>query len=231
MNCSALTSCSNPKISKWEDNFFCFNCFESFIKDENATPERANIYQCCENPNIHFGDLNDVCINCGSIHQKMINELPYMEGDEYQTVLHKSKKVHVPYRYLKYNFPEIKYEEIYDFILNAIQFIQDYYNLKRKPYNKYTPFLYNFYKNNKPNIPNIPHFNNNINLILEQDIIDRLYDLLNTNPNDIQIANIQPNNIINKPTNDDEILKNITTLINPKINILKRKDSVNLIIV
>ena len=60
MVCTSSTSCENPKISKWEDNFFCFNCFESFTKDENTTPERVNIYQCCENPNIHFGDLNDV---------------------------------------------------------------------------------------------------------------------------------------------------------------------------
>ena len=207
MNCSATTRCSNPKISKWEDNFFCFNCFESFIKDENATPERANIYQCCENPNIHFGDIHDVCINCGSIHQKMINELPYMEGDEYQTVLHKSKKVHVPYKYLKYNYPEIKYEEIYSFILNSIQFIQNYYNLKRKPYTKYVPFLYNFYKHNKRDVPEIKHFNILKDLILHQDIIDRLYELLNTIPNVNQITNIKPNNITNKPTNDEEILK------------------------
>ena len=93
MNCSSTTSCSNPKISKMEQEFFCFNCFQSFIKDENTTPEQVNIYQCCEIPNIFFGDLQDVCINCGTIHQKITNELPFMEGDEYQTnVLNKSKK-------------------------------------------------------------------------------------------------------------------------------------------
>ena len=207
MNCSATTSCSNPKISKWEDEFFCFNCFQSFIKDENVTPERVNIYQCCENPNIHFGDLNDVCINCGTIHQKIINELPYLENDEYQTVLHKSKKVHVPYKYLKFNYPEIKYEQIYDFILNSIQFIQNYYNLKRKPYTKYVPFLYNFYKHNKRDVPEIKHFNSLKDLILDQNIIDRLYELLNTKPNNNQISNIKPNNITKKPTNNEEILK------------------------
>ena len=101
----------------------------------------------------------------------------------------------MPYKYLKFNFPEIKYTEIYDFILNGIQFIQNYYNLKRKPYTKYVPFLYNFYKNNKPNIPNIQHFNKNINLILDQTIIDRLYELLNTKPTNNQISNIKPNNL------------------------------------
>ena len=207
MNCSATTKCSNPKISKMGDEFFCFNCFQSFIKDENTTPERVNIYQCCENPNIHFGDQNDVCISCGTIHQKIINELPYMEGNEYQTVLHKSKKVHVPYKYLKFNYPEIKYEQIYDFILNAIQFIQDYYNLKRKPYSRYVSFLYNFYKHNKRDVPEIEHFISKKDLILDQNIIDRLYELLNTKPNNNKISNIKPNNITKKPTNDEEILK------------------------
>ena len=66
-------------------NFSVLIVIEAFKKDENVTPERVNIYQCCETPDIHFGDLNDVCTNCGSIHQKIINELPYLENDEYQT--------------------------------------------------------------------------------------------------------------------------------------------------
>ena len=207
MNCSASTSCSNPKISKWENEFFCFNCYQSFQKDENTTPERVNIYQCCETPNIHFGDLNDVCVNCGTIHEKMINELPYLENDEYRTVLHKSKKVHVPYQYLRMNFPEIVYTEIFDFIQNSIEFIKNHYNLSRRPYTKYVPFLYNFYKHNKKNIPNIQHFNTNKDLILDQTIIDRLYELLDVKPNKNQISNIKPSNITKKPTNDKEILK------------------------
>ena len=207
MNCSATTSCSNPKISKMRDEFFCFNCFESFIKDENTTPERVNIYQCCETPDIHFGDLNDVCVNCGTIHQKMLNELPYMEGDEYQTVLHKSKKVHVPYQYLRMNFPEIVYTEIYDFIQNSIEFIKNHYNLSRRPYSKYVPFLYNFYKHNKKNIPNIQHFNSNKDLIVDKNIIDRLYELLDAKPNKNKILNIKPNNFTKKPTTNEEDLK------------------------
>ena len=154
----------------------------------------------------------------------MINELSYLENDEYQTnVLYKSKKVHVPYNYLNHNFPEIKYEMIYDFILNAIQFIQDYYNLKRKPYTKYVPFLYNFYRNNMRDVPEIKHFTINKDLIIEQNIIDRLYELLNTNPNDIKSTNIQPNNIIKKPTNDEEILKNFYYFNKSKNQYFKKK--------
>ena len=201
MNCSATSSCSNPKISKWEDEFFCFNCYQNFKKEENTTQERVNIYQCCENPNIHFGDLNDVCVNCGSIYEKMMNELPYLENDEYQTVLHKSTKVHVPYKYLRMNYPEIKYTEIFDFIQNAIDFIKNHYNLSRRPYSKYVPFLYNFFRLNKKNIPNIPQLNTNKDLIVDKNIIDRLYELLDVKPNN-QISNIKPDNSTKKPTNN-----------------------------
>ena len=207
MNCSATTSCSNPKIVHIEDQFFCFNCYQNFIKDENTTQERVNIYQCCETPNIHFGDLNDICMNCGTIHQKIINELPYLENDEYQTVLHKSTKVHVPYKYLRFNYPEIKYTEIFDFIQNAIEFIKQHYNLSRRPYSKYVPFLYNFYRLNKKNIPEIKHFNKNKDLIVDKNILDRLYELLDAKPNKNQILNIKSSNISKKPTTNEEDLK------------------------
>ena len=208
MNCSATTSCSNPKLVNMEDEFFCFNCYQSFIKEENDQPERVNPYQCCESPDIYFGDLNDVCVNCGTIHQKIINELPYLENDEYQTnVLHKSKKVHVPYQYLRINFPSIKYTEIYDFIQNSIDFIKTHYNLSRRPYTKYIPFLYNFYRLNKKNIPEIKHFNIEKDLIVDQNIIDRLYELLDAKPNKNKILNIKSNNIDKKPTSNQEDLK------------------------
>ena len=83
----------------------------------------------------------------------------FLENDEYQTnILYKSKKVHVPYKYLKSKFPEIEFEKIYDFILESIQYIQDFYKLKRKPYTKYVPYLYNFYQEKDSNIPIIQNF-------------------------------------------------------------------------
>ena len=39
----------------------------------------------------------------------------------------KSKKVHVPYKYIRSKFPEIKYEKIYNFILESMNHIQDFY--------------------------------------------------------------------------------------------------------
>ena len=36
----------------------------------------------------------------------------FLENDEYQAnVLYKSKKVHIPYKYLKTKYPEIKFEK------------------------------------------------------------------------------------------------------------------------
>ena len=212
MECSAKTRCSNPKLVNMEEEFFCFNCYQSFIKEEkkeeNVKPKKANIYQCCESPNIQLGNLNDNCTNCGAIYEKILNELEYMENDEYQTnVLTKSKKVHVPYQYLRMNYPEIIYIKIYDFIQKAIDFIKIEYNLSRRPYSKYVPFLYNFYRLNKPNIPEIKHFDTNKDLILDQNIIDRLYELLDTKPNKNQISNIKPNNFTRKPTSNKEDLK------------------------
>ena len=212
MECSAKTRCSNPKLTNMEDEFFCFNCYQSFKKQEKKEekdykPKKVNPYQCCESPDIQFGDQNDVCMNCGSIYEKMMNELDYMENDKYHTnVLTKSKKIHVPYKYLRMNYPEIKYTEIYDFIQNAIDFIKQHENLSRRPYAKYVPFLYNFYRLNKKNIPEIDHFNTNKDLIVDKNILDRLYELLDVKPNKNKISNIKPNNITKKPTTNKEDL-------------------------
>ena len=133
--CSIESRCENPIIVETDDEKFCFNCYQSFKKsEEKSIKNKINKYNCCENPNIIFGDIHDICMSCGTIHQKIINEIPYLEDDQYETnVILTSKKVHIPYKYLKKNFKNIKYERIYDFILNGIQIIQDHYKLKRKP--------------------------------------------------------------------------------------------------
>ena len=82
--CSISSKCNNPNTIVIDDEKFCFNCYQSFKKSEEKTI-KINKYNCCENPNIIFGDLNDICISCGSIHQKIINETPYLEDDQYET--------------------------------------------------------------------------------------------------------------------------------------------------
>ena len=123
-----MTCCDNPDIKKIDECYVCLNCLFSTPIIDNKSDD------CCNNPNINS---DGVCINCGTIHQLYTNKLEFQKNDSYQTnVLYKIKKVHNPYKYLKKNYPEIKNKKIYDFILESIQFIQDFYKLKRKPFTK-----------------------------------------------------------------------------------------------
>ena len=165
-----MLCCINPDIKNLNDNYYvCLNClFSSPITDKKSD-------DCCDNPNI---SSEGICLTCSTIHQIFTNKLEFQENDAYQTnVLYKIKKVHNPYKYLKKNYPQIKNEKIYNFILESIQIIQDYYKLKRKPFTKYVPYLYNFYRENDKSIPNI--FKTDKYLILEKEIIDKLNKLTN----------------------------------------------------
>ena len=179
-----MTCCDNPNIKKLnEDYYVCLNClFFAPIIDKKSD-------NCCNNPNI---SSEGVCLNCSTIHQIFTNKLEFQENDAYQTnVLYKIKKVHNPYKYLKKNYPKIKDKKIYDFILESIQIIQDYYKLKRKPFGKYVPYLYNFYRENNESIPNL--FKIDKDLVLEKEIIYKLNGLTN-NKNKSKII---------KPKNDE----------------------------
>ena len=119
-----MVCCDNQDIKKLDkDNYVCLNClFMMPIIDKKSD-------YCCNNMNI---SPDGICINCGTIHQIFTNKLDYKENDTYQTnVLYKIKRIHTPYKYLKKNYPEIKNVKIYDFILESIQFIQDFYKLKK----------------------------------------------------------------------------------------------------
>ena len=160
----------------------------------------------------------------------------FLENDEHQTnVLYKSKKVHVPYKYLKSKFPEIKFEKIYDFILESIQYIQDFYKLKRKSYTKYVPYLYNFYQEKDSNIPIIQNFNENKDLILDQKIIDKLNELYIKYSDSKKIINksknIKSDNINIKPVDNEEILNKYYYFNKSKNQYFKKHDTINLIIV
>ena len=177
------TSCDKPDIKKLNEEYYvCINClFSTPIIDKKSD-------DCCINPNI---SSEGVCLNCSTNHQISTNKLEYHENDSYQTnVLYKIKKVHNPYKYLIKNYPKIKDKKMYDFILESIKIIQDFYKLKRKPFTKYVPYLYNFHRENNESIPNL--FKTDKNLILEKDIIDKLNELTN-NKNKSKI--IKPKNI------------------------------------
>ena len=183
-----MTCCVNPNITKLnEDYYVCLNClFASPITDKKSD-------DCCDNPNINS---EGICISCSTIHQIFTNKLEFQENDAYQTnVLYKIKKIHNPYKYLKKNYPQIENEKIYDSILESIQFIQDFYKLKRKPFTKYVPYLYNFFGENNESIPNL--FKTDKNLILEKEIINKLNELTN-NKNKSKIIKQKNNKIFDE---------------------------------
>ena len=179
-----MLCCNDPDIKLIEDYYVCLNCLSS-------NPINNKSDDCCNNPNINS---KRICISCGAINQLYTNELEFQENDSYQTnVLYKIKKVHNPYKYLKKNYPEIKNEKIYDFILEAIQFIQDFHKLKRKPFTKYVPYLYEFYRENDESIPELYEIEKD--LILDKEIIDKLEELTN-NKNKSKFIKPKNNKII-----------------------------------
>ena len=123
-------------------------------------------------------------------------------------------------------------KKIYDFILESIQSIHDFYKLKRKPYTKYAPYLYNFYQEKDSNIPIIQNFKENKELlILDKKVIDKLNELYikysdSKNINN-KSKNIKSNNINNKPIEDKEILNKYYYYNQSKNQYFKRQDSVN----
>ena len=180
-----MTCCDNPDIKKINDHYVCLNClFSTPIIDKKSD-------DCCDNPNINS---KGICINCATIHQLYTNKLEFQKNDSYQTnVLYKIKKVHNPYKYLKKNYSEINNIMIFEFILESIQFIQDFYKLKRKPFTKYVPYLYNYYRENDKSLPDI--FKTDKALILDKEIIDKLEELTN-NKNKSKFIKEKNNKII-----------------------------------
>ena len=181
-----MTCCDNPNIKKLnEDYYVCLNCISSTpIIDKKSD-------DCCNNPNINS---KGICINCATIHLKFKIELEFKENNAYETnILFKLKKVHNPYKYLKKNYSEINNIMIFEFILESIQFIQDFYKLKRKPFTKYVPYLYNYYRENDESLPDI--FKTDKALILDKEIIDKLEELTN-NKNKSKFIKEKNNKII-----------------------------------
>ena len=91
--------------------------------------------------------------------KKFVDKPTYLENDEYETnILYKIKKIHLPYKYLKKIYPEIKLTIIYDFIMESIDEIKKFYNMKERSFKKYVPYLYNYYQMKNKNIPIIDSF-------------------------------------------------------------------------
>ena len=104
---------------------------------------------CCENKNITYKDYENVCVNCGVIHDyKYVNEISFKDNNmvmsnilNYKKTIYKRKK----YLYNKcFHIKEIN-ENIILFFDNSLEDIRKLYNMKRISISTYLNSIYKFY--------------------------------------------------------------------------------------
>ena len=146
--------------------------------------------ECCDNKNITFKDCENVCINCGTIHDyRYVNEVSFKDYNNmlfYKKTIYKRKK----YLFNKcFHIREIN-ENIILFFDDSLEQIRKLYNMKRISISKYLNSIYNFYCNKssinyKPIFKNkkIINLNNNIIKILEKNYL--LYPYVEKDEDDI----------------------------------------------
>ena len=138
---------------------------------------------CSENKNITCKDCQNICINCGTIHDyQYVNEFSFRDYNMnmmnilfYKKIVYKRKK----YLYNKcFHIKEVN-ENIISFFDNSLEDIRKLYNMKRISISKYLNSIYYFYCNKssinyKPIFKNkkIINLNDNIIKILEKDYLE-----------------------------------------------------------
>ena len=129
---------------------------------------------CCDNKNITCKDCEDICINCGTIHDyQYVNEVSYRDYNIvvtnmlfYKKTIYKRKK----YLYNKcFHIREIN-ENIILFFDSLLEDIRKLYNMQRISISKYLNSIYKFYCN-KSSINYQPIFKNKKIINLNDDII------------------------------------------------------------
>ena len=130
--------------------------------------------ECCENKNITCKNCENVCINCGIIHDyRYINEIAFRDYNMnisnmlfYKKTIYKRKK----YLYNKcFHIREIN-ENIILFFDKSLEDIRKLYNMQRISISKYLNSIYKFYCN-KSLIGYKPIFENKRIINLNDDII------------------------------------------------------------
>ena len=129
---------------------------------------------CCNNKNITYKNYENVCINCGVIHDyRYINEISFRDYNMnisnmlfYRKTIYKRKK----YLYNKcFHIREIN-ENIILFFDKSLEDIRKLYNMQRISISKYLNSIYNFYCN-KSSISYKPIFENKRIINLNENII------------------------------------------------------------
>ena len=138
---------------------------------------------CCKNKNITCKNYENICINCGTIHDyNYINEVSFRDYNMNITnILFCKKTVYKRKKYLYNKYFHIR--EINDNIIlffdESLEQIRKLYNMKRISISKYLNSIYNFYCNKssinyKPILKNkkIIDLNDNIVKILEKNYLE-----------------------------------------------------------
>ena len=130
--------------------------------------------ECCDNKNIACKNCENICINCGTIHNyKYVNEIPFRDYNMnisnmlfYKKTIYKRKK----YLYNKcFHIMEIN-ETIILFFDKSLEEIRKLFDMQRISISKYLNSIYNFYCD-KSSINYKPIFNNKKIIDLNDDIM------------------------------------------------------------
>ena len=129
---------------------------------------------CCDNKNITCKNCENICINCGVIHDyRYVNEISFRDYNMnisnmlfYKKTIYKRKK----YLYNKcFHIREIN-ENIILFFDKSLEEIRKLYNMQRISISKYLNSIYNFYCD-KSSISYKPIFENKKIIYLNDDIM------------------------------------------------------------
>ena len=107
--------------------------------------------ECCENKNITYKNCENVCINCGIIHDyKFINEISFRDYNvNVSNILFYKKTIYKRNKYLYkkcFHIREIN-ENIILFFDKSLEDIRKLYNMQRISISKYLNSIYYFYCN------------------------------------------------------------------------------------
>ena len=106
---------------------------------------------CCENKNISCKNYENICINCGVIHDyQYVNEISFRDYNmNISNMLFYKKTIYKRKKYLYEKCLHIK--EINDNIIlffdNSLEGIRKLYNMRRISISKYLKSIYYFYSN------------------------------------------------------------------------------------
>ena len=132
--------------------------------------------ECWGNKNISFKNYENICINCGVIHDyQYINEISFKDHNmnmNMSNLLFYKKSIYKRKKYLHdlcLHIKEIN-ENIILFFDNSLEDIRKFYNMERISINKYLNSIYKFYCN-KSSINYQPILKNKNIINLNGDII------------------------------------------------------------